>query len=161
MSRLDNGVEYACNDFNGFCRKGGIKRELTKLYNPQQNGVIEGKNRSIIGLVKAMIHDHGLYMFLWVEACDTTIHIQNKSHHRVLEDETPEEAFTDAKPEVSHFHIFGCLVYTHVPIDKMTKLEPSCMKGMFVGYSESQGLQGLQDFYSSTEENNGDQGCEV
>jgi hypothetical protein len=57
--------------------------------------------------------------------------------HRILEDKTPEEAFTGVKPEVSHFRIFGCPIYIHVPIEKRTKLEPSNRKGLFVGYSET------------------------
>jgi hypothetical protein len=54
-----------------------------------------------------------------------------------LEDKTPEEAFTGVKPEVSHFHIFVCLVYIHVLIEKRTKLEPFSRKGLFVGYNET------------------------
>jgi hypothetical protein len=53
-----------------------------------------------------------------------------------LEDKTPEEAFASVKPEVSHFCIFGCLVYIHVSIEKRNKLEPSSRKGLFVDYSE-------------------------
>jgi hypothetical protein len=54
-----------------------------------------------------------------------------------LEDKTPEEEFTGVKPEVSHFHIFGCPIYIHVLVEKRTKLEPSSRKGLFVGYSET------------------------
>jgi hypothetical protein len=50
---------------------------------------------------------------------------------------TLEEAFTEVKPEVGHFRIFGCPVYIHVPKEKRSKLEPSGRKGTFVGYSES------------------------
>jgi transposase InsO family protein len=52
--RLDNGGEYTSNDFKDFCKEAGIKRELTVSYNPQQNGVVERKNRSIIGSARAM-----------------------------------------------------------------------------------------------------------
>jgi transposase InsO family protein len=55
--RLDNGGEYTSKEFKGFCKEGGIKRELIVPYNPQHNGVAERKNRSIIGDAKAMIHD--------------------------------------------------------------------------------------------------------
>jgi hypothetical protein len=118
-------------------REAGIKRELTVPYNPQQNGVAERKNRSIVGAAKAMIHDQDLPMFLWAEACNTTVYVQNKSPHKVLEDKTPEEAFFGVKPEIGHFRIFGCPVYIHVPAEKRTKLEPSGEKGLFIGYSET------------------------
>jgi transposase InsO family protein len=135
--RSDNGGEYTSNDFKDFCKEAGIKRELTVSYNPQQNGVAERKNRSIISSAKAMIHDQGLPMFLWAEACNTTVYLQNMSPHRILGDKTPEEAFTGVKPEIGHFRIFGCPVYIHVPVEKRTKLEPSGEKGIFVGYNET------------------------
>ena len=49
---------------------------------------------------------------------------------------TPEECFSGKKPEVSHFRIFGSLAYSHVPLEKRTKLEPTAEKGIFVGYDE-------------------------
>jgi hypothetical protein len=101
--RSDNGGEYTSKDFNDFCREAGIKRELTIPYNPQQNGVAERKNRSIVGAAKAMIHDQDLPMFLWAEACNTTVYVQNKSPHKVLEDKTPEEAFFGVKRRLAIF----------------------------------------------------------
>jgi hypothetical protein len=110
--RSDNGGEYTSKEFEGFCKEAGIKRELTVPYNPQQNGVAERKNRSIIGVAKAMIHDQDLPMFLWAEACNTTVYIQNQCPHKILEDKTPEEAFTGVKPEVSHFpHLWLSSLY--------------------------------------------------
>ena len=58
--RSDNGGEFTSNEFNEICKKAGIKRELTSPYNPQQNGVAERKNRTIMEAVKAMIHDQDL-----------------------------------------------------------------------------------------------------
>ena len=55
--RSDNGGEFTSKEFNNFCREAGIKRELTTSYNPQQNGVAERKNRSIMEAVRAMLHD--------------------------------------------------------------------------------------------------------
>jgi hypothetical protein len=117
--------------------QAGIKRELTVPYNPQQNGVVERKNRTIIKATKAMIHDQSLPMTLWAEACMTAVYVQNHSPHQILKNITPEEAFTKVKPEIGHFRIFGCPVYLHVPKESRSKLEPSGRKGTFVGYSES------------------------
>jgi hypothetical protein len=98
---------------------------------------VERKNWSIIGSARAMIHDQDLPMFLWAEAYNTAVYVQNGNPHRILGDKTPEEAFTRVKPEIGHLRIFGCPVYIHVPVEKRTKLEPSGEKGIFVGYSET------------------------
>ena len=58
--RLDNGGEYTSKEFEAFCNEDGIKRELTAAYNPQQNGVVERKNRTIMEALKTMIHDQEL-----------------------------------------------------------------------------------------------------
>jgi hypothetical protein len=84
-----------------------------------------------------MIHDQNLPMILWEEASMTEMYIQNKSPHNILKKMTPEEAFTEVKPEVGHFKIFGCPVYFQVPKEKRTKLDPPGRKGTFVGYNES------------------------
>ena len=73
--RLDNGCEFTSNQFNDFCNKAGIKRELTIYYNPQQNGMVERKNRYIMEAVKFMIHDQGLPMHLWVKAARTIVYV--------------------------------------------------------------------------------------
>jgi hypothetical protein len=135
--RSDNGGEYTSRDFNDLCIEAGIKREYIIPYNPQQNGVAERKNRSIVEATKAMIHDHNLPIILWAEASMTVVYVQNKSPHKILKNMTPKESFTKVKPEVGHFRIFGFPIYFHVPKEKRTNLDPSGIKGTFVGYSES------------------------
>ena len=107
---------------------------MTVLYTPEQNGVAERKNRSIVGATQAMLHDLPLPFFLWDEACSTAIYLQNKSLHRPVGNTTPYECFSGKKPEVSHFWIFGSLTYSHVPSEKRTKLEAIGERGIFVGY---------------------------
>jgi transposase InsO family protein len=123
--RIDNGGEYKSKEFVSFCKSTGIRRELIVPHNPQQNGVVERKNRSIEETVKALLNDQGLSMFLWGEENMTTIYVQNRSTHRILKDMTPEEAFSGKKPNVENIRIFGCPFYFHIPKDKRNKLEPS------------------------------------
>jgi IS30 family transposase len=130
--RSDNGGEFTSGEFKELCREVGIKRELSTPYNPQQNGVAERKNRSVMEAVKAMIHDQELSMYLWAEATRTVVYVQNRSPHKVLENKTPEEVFSGKVPEVSHLRIFGCPVYINIPRDKRTKLDPLGKKGIFV-----------------------------
>jgi hypothetical protein len=80
---------------------------------------------AIVGAKRSMLHDHGIPFFLWVEACNIVVYLQNRSPHRVLGNKTREEDFSRKKPEVGNFRIFGCLTYSHVPSKKRTKLEPT------------------------------------
>ena len=83
-----------------------------------------------------MTHDQGVPMFLWSEACNAVVYVHNMCPYRRLRDTTPDEAFSKVKPKIDDLHIFGCLVYIHIPREKRMKLDPSGRKGIFVGYSE-------------------------
>jgi hypothetical protein len=134
--RSDNGGEYTLEGAHVTSAKMLGSRELTTPYNPQQNGVAERKNKTIMEAVKTMIHDQDLPMCLWAEAAMAVVYVQNRLSHSALGFKTPEEMFTGKKPEVSHLKIFGCPVFIHIPKEKRNKLEPSGKKGIFVGYCE-------------------------
>jgi hypothetical protein len=87
--------------------------------------------------VKSMIHDQYLPIHMWEEAVKITVYMHNKSPHKVLENKTPKEMFSGEKTKVSHFRIFGFLVFVHIPKENTTKLDPSGQKGIFVGYSDT------------------------
>ena len=83
------------------------------------------------------MHDQGLPMHLWAEACNTVVYVKNPCPHRVPGMSTPEEAFTSKKPDISHLKIFGSPVYTHVKKDANKKLERTAKVGIFLGYIET------------------------
>ena len=87
-----NGGEYTLGGFVDLYGGSEIKREFTVPYNPQQNGVVEMKKQTIVSAARAMIHDQGLQMYLWVEACGIAVYVQNRSPHRRLGDITPEKS---------------------------------------------------------------------
>jgi len=80
-----------------------------------------------------MLHDQGLPLHLWVEACNIAVYVWNRSAYRILESKTPEEDYSDKRPNVGHFKIFGSLVYFHVTKDAQKKLEATSKFGIFVG----------------------------
>jgi len=90
-----------------------------------------------VDVVCAMLHDQRLLKFLWAEAANTLVYVQNQCPHQALGSKTPEEMFTGKKPDVSHFRIFGSPLYFHVPKEKRNKLGASGKKGIFVSYSEN------------------------
>jgi hypothetical protein len=87
-------------------------------------------------VVKMMIHDQDLPMHLWDEATRTTVYVQNRLSHSALGFKTPKEMFTRKNPEVRELKIFGCPIFVQIPKEKITKLDPSGKKGIFVGYYE-------------------------
>ena len=84
-----------------------------------------------------MLYDQDMPKFLWAEACNTTVYVQNKVPHNALGKIALESVFTGRKPEVSHFRIFGSVAYYHVPEEKRKKLDRTTEKGYILGYSEN------------------------
>ena len=130
--KSDNGGEYTSKQFYEYCRQEGIQRQLRVPYTPQQNGVAERKNHAIVGATRAMLHDQSLPFFLWDEAYNTIVYVQNRITHHALGCKTPEEMFTEKNPEIGHFCICGCLTYSHVPSEKRIKLEAIVDKCIFM-----------------------------
>ena len=71
--RSDRGGEFTFEEFTEFCISQGIKLQLTAPYSPQQNGVVERKNRTILSLVRSMLKEKDLPRELWGEAVSTTV----------------------------------------------------------------------------------------
>ena len=132
--RDDNGGEYFSKEFDEFCKENGVFREPTIPYTPQQNGVAERMNRTIMDNVRALLYHGGLPLYLWAEAVPTVVYLRNRSPTSSIQGVTPYERFTNTKPNVSHLRVFGCIAYAKVPDEKRQKLDPKSVKGVFVGY---------------------------
>ena len=135
--RSDNGGEYVSQEFNDFCGEEGIKRELTEPHNPWQNGVAERNNRIIVGETQAMLHDQGLPLHFWADACNTTVYLQNRSPHHILGMKSLDEAILGKRPDVVHFRIVGSSAYFHVTKDAWKKLEPISKLVILVGCTDT------------------------
>ena len=91
----------------------------------------------IMGAARAMLHDQGLPIHLWAEACNNAVYVHNRCPHRILGMSTPEEPFSGKKPDISHLRIFGSPVYIYVTNDSRKKLEPTAEVGIFVVYTDT------------------------
>ena len=145
--RSDNRGEYESREFSEYCKSHGIKRETTVPYTPQQNGLAERMNRTIMDGVRSMLHHARLPLKFWAEAVSTAVYLRNQSPTVQLKEKTPFECFHKRKPEAYHLKVFGCNSYVHVPDEKRSKLDKNAIKCIFVGYShKSKGYK----FFSPT-----------
>ncbi|GJY67145.1 ribonuclease H-like domain-containing protein [Tanacetum coccineum] len=108
--RCDNGIEFKNRIMNEFCEIKGIKREFSIARTPQQNGVAERKNRTLIEVARTMLADSKLPTTFWAEAVNTACYFQNrmlviKPHNKI-----PYELFLGRKPALSFMRPFGCPV---------------------------------------------------
>uniref|UniRef100_A0A2N9FH80 Integrase catalytic domain-containing protein n=1 Tax=Fagus sylvatica TaxID=28930 RepID=A0A2N9FH80_FAGSY len=112
--RTDRGGEFTSHEFKVFCKANGISRQLTAAYTPQQNGVAERKNRTIMNMVRSMLSEKQIPKNFWPEAVNWTAHVLNRSPTLAVKDMTPEEAWSGVKPNVDYFRVFGCIGHVHV-----------------------------------------------
>ncbi|KAL4289903.1 hypothetical protein GQ457_14G000940 [Hibiscus cannabinus] len=133
--RTDRGGEFVSTEFDNFCEEMGIQHQLTASYTPQQNGVAERKNRSLVEMAKSMLKAKCLPKSFWAEAIHTAAYVLNRSPTSALTHLTPFEAFQGRKPKVTHFKVFGCVAHVLVPSQKRSKLDDNSVKCIFVGYS--------------------------
>ena len=121
--RSDNGGEYTSNNFAKFCGEKGISHEFTVPYCPQQNGVAERMNRTIMEGARSMLFQAKLPLEFWAEACSTAVYLHNRSPTTALKDETPFERLFGRRPDISRLRVFGCVRYVHVPDGQRRKLD--------------------------------------
>ena len=108
--RSDKG-EYTSNEFTAYLKQEGVHHELTVPKTPQQNGVAERMNRTLVEIVRSMLSDVKLPKNFWAEALSTAVYLHNRSPTRAVVKKTPFEALTKEKPVVDHFKVFGCVCY--------------------------------------------------
>jgi transposase InsO family protein len=146
--RSDGGGEHFSKEFSQYLKEHGIQKKYSCSYSPQQNGVVERKNRHITKIAHAMLNEKNLPNYFWAEAVATTIYIMNRTPITVVHGMTPEEKFIGKKPDVSHLRVFGYITYVHVLDEKISKLDPKGEKCIFIGYSLEQ--KGYRCFNLST-----------
>jgi len=134
--RSDKGGEYWSNEFFHFCKENGIRRHLTSPYTPQQNGVAERKNRTLVEMERSMMQSKKLPNIYWDESIRIAVYILNRYPTRRLDKITPYEAWFERKPSLEHMRVFGCLAYVHINDEKRRKLDAKSKSCVFIGYCE-------------------------
>ncbi|CAK9800955.1 Retrovirus-related Pol polyprotein from transposon TNT 1-94 [Anthophora plagiata] len=134
--RTDNGLEYCGKEFTKYLEECGIKREQTASYSPQQNGVAERMNRTLLEMARCMLADSQLPTKFWAEAVVTAAYIRNRCPSKSLDHATPFELWVGRKPSVRHLIPFGRVGYVLNKKPGKGKFEPRSEKCIFLGYSD-------------------------
>lgn len=133
--RSDHGREFENSKFTEFCTSEGITHEFSAAITPQQNGIVERKNRTLQEAARVMLHAKELPYNLWAEAMNTACYIHNRVTLRRGTPTTLYEIWKGRKPTVKHFHIFGSPCYILADREQRRKMDPKSDAGIFLGYS--------------------------
>ncbi|GJU65101.1 putative ribonuclease H-like domain-containing protein [Tanacetum coccineum] len=133
--RCDNGTEFKNSNLIELCGSKGIKRDYSVARTPQQNGVAERKNRTLIEAARTMLADSKLPTMFWTEAVSTACYVLNRVLVTRPHNKTPYELLSGKVPNISHLKPFGCHVTILNTSDHLGKFEGKADEGFLVGYS--------------------------
>lgn len=142
--RSDRGGEYygrhtpygqTPGPFARFLEENGIKAHYSAPGEPQQNGVAERRNRTLMDMVRSMLSHSTLPVNLWMEALKTAAHILNRVPSKSVP-KTPFELWTGRKPTLNYLHVWGCPAEARVFNPNMGKLDPKTISCHFIGYPD-------------------------
>jgi transposase InsO family protein len=135
--RSDNGTEFKNTQVDEFLDDEGIKHEFSTPYTPQQNGVVERKNRTLIDMARIMLDEYKTLDLFWCDAVNTACHAINRLYlHKKLK-KTLYELLTGNKPKVSYFRVFGCKYFKLKKKPKTSEFAPKVDKGFLLGYGSN------------------------
>ncbi|GJR94121.1 putative ribonuclease H-like domain-containing protein [Tanacetum coccineum] len=133
--RSDNGTEFKNRVMLEFCGEKGIKQEFSNARTPQQNGVAERMNRTLIEAARTMLADSHLPTTFWAEAVNTACYTFNRVRVTKPQNKTPYELLFGHKPILSYIRPFGCHVTILNTLSPLGKFDGKSDEGFLVGYS--------------------------
>ncbi|GJU49362.1 retrovirus-related pol polyprotein from transposon TNT 1-94 [Tanacetum coccineum] len=135
--RTDNGTEFRNHELESFCDEKGISQNFSSPYTPEQNGVAERKNKTLIEAARTMLNGLVLSKHFWTDAVRIACYTQNRSIIVKRHDKTSYEIFRERIPDISYFYVFGCPVFIHNHKDHLGKFDAKADDGYFLGYSSA------------------------
>ncbi|GJV97005.1 putative ribonuclease H-like domain-containing protein [Tanacetum coccineum] len=135
--RTDNGTEFVNQVMSEYYEGVGIFHQKSVPRTPQQNGVVERRNRTLVEAARTMMIFSKAPMFLWAEAVATACYTQNRSLIHTRHNKTPYELVHEKKPDLIFFRVFGALCYPTNDSEDLGKFQAKADIGIFVGYAPS------------------------
>jgi transposase InsO family protein len=134
-----NGTEFKNFQIEGFLEEECIKHEFSSPYTPQQNSVVERKNRTLMDMARTMLEKYKTLDRFWAEAINTACYSINQLYlHRTLK-KTPYELLTGKKPNVSYLRVFGSKCFILVKRGSNSKFAPKAVEGFYLVMTQTQG----------------------
>jgi hypothetical protein len=135
--RSDNGTEFKNSQIEGFLEEEGIKHGFSSPYTPQQNGVVERKNRTLLDMARTMLDEYKTLDRFWAETINTACYSINRLYlHRILK-KTSYELHTRKNPNVSYFRVFGSKCFILVKRGRKSKFAPKAVEDFLLGYDSN------------------------
>nr|GEZ21240.1 retrovirus-related Pol polyprotein from transposon TNT 1-94 [Tanacetum cinerariifolium] len=134
--QIDNGTKFKNKILAKFFDEVGITKQFSAARTPQQNGVVERRNRTLVEIARTMLTFANLPLFLCAESVATACFTQNRSIIHKHFNKTPYELMNKKKPNIKFFHMFGCRCYLLNDYEDVGKLKAKGDIGVFVGYSK-------------------------
>ena len=135
--RSDHGREFENVEFEIFCDGHGIEHNFSAPRTPQQNGIVEWKNRIFQEMARTMFHENNLPTYFWAEAINISCYILNRVLIRPSLDKTPYELWKNKKPNISYFKVFESKCFILNIKHNLGKFDAKSNVGIFLGYSLS------------------------
>ncbi|GJV74376.1 retrovirus-related pol polyprotein from transposon TNT 1-94, partial [Tanacetum coccineum] len=135
--RTDNVTRFVNQALSAYYEGVGITHQKSVPRTPQQNGVVERRNRTLVEAARTMMIFSKAPMFLWAEAVATACYTQNRSLIHTRHNKTPYELVHEKKPDLTFFRVFGALCYPTNDSENLGKFQAKADIGIFVGYAPS------------------------
>nr|GFC99298.1 ribonuclease H-like domain-containing protein [Tanacetum cinerariifolium] len=149
--------EFKNADLNQFCGLKGIKREFSVPRTPQQNGIAERKNMTLIEAARTLLADSLLLIPFWAEAVNTACYVQNRVLVTKPHNKTPYELLHGRLPSIGFMRPFGCPVTILNTLDPLAKFQRKVDEGFLVGYSVcSKAFRNNKDAHTDGKEHDDD-----
>ncbi|GJS68320.1 retrovirus-related pol polyprotein from transposon TNT 1-94 [Tanacetum coccineum] len=133
--RTDRGTEFLNKTLHAFFKEEGIEHQTSTPRTPEQNGVVERRNRTLVEAARTMLSASKLPLFFWAEAIATACYTQNRSIIIPTHEKTAYHIINDRKPSIKHLHIFGCTCYLTKDGENLDKMKEKGDPCILVGYS--------------------------
>jgi len=144
--KSDNAKEYKSKKIDSFCNENGLEKVFSTPYNPENNGLCERFNLTIVYCAKTLLYWSGLSENFWDFAILYANYIYNKVPHYGIYNKIPDEIFYMNKVKINHIKVFRCITFYIDRSQNKSKFSPNSKKGIFLGFSEKSNRYIIMDF---------------